>query len=130
MCFFVPSAQFGVVQPFGNERFVFFEGINVTALFILFFGGNAGTKNVCITREEDGAYIRIPLVLACGDTLTVSTLPGAKYILHNGESCMRFDRGSTFFSLLRGKNTLRITADAALSVPDARLQFRCRHFGV
>lgn len=93
-------------------------------------GGNAGTKNVCITREEDGAYIRIPLVLACGDTLTVSTLPGAKYILHNGESCMRFDRGSTFFSLLRGKNTLRITADAALSVPDARLQFRCRHFGV
>lgn len=93
-------------------------------------GGNAGTKNVCITRAEDGAYIRIPLTLACGDTLTVSTLPGAKYILHNGVICMKFDRGSTFFSLLRGKNTLRITADAALTVPDVRLQFRCRHFGV
>lgn len=92
--------------------------------------GNAGTLNVSVTREEDGAYIRIPMALACGDTLVISTLPGAKYVLYNGEVCMHFDRGSTFFPLLRGKNTLHITADAWLGVPDVRLQYRCRHFGV
>lgn len=93
-------------------------------------GGNAGIVNPKITRLEDGAYIRILTTLADGDTLTVSTVPGAKYVLKNGEYDLRFDRGSTFFPLLRGVNTFRISADAMLEVPDTVIAFRCRYFGV
>ena len=92
-------------------------------------GGNAGIVNPKITRLEDGAYIRILTTLADGDTLTVSTVPGAKYILKNGENEFRFDRGSTFFPLLRGTNTLRISSDAMLEPPDAVIAYRCRYFG-
>lgn len=92
-------------------------------------GGTAGITDPVITREEDGAYIRILTTLAEGDTLTVSTVPGAKYVLKNGEPCLRFDRGSTFFPLLCGKNTLRITAAAMPEPPDAVLSFYCRYFG-
>lgn len=93
-------------------------------------GGTAGTVNPVITREEDGAYIRILTTLAVGDTLTVSTVPGAKYVLKNGENCLRFDRGSTFFPLLCGKNTLHISADAMPEPPDTVIAYRNRYFGV
>lgn len=93
-------------------------------------GGTAGIANPKIVREEDGAYIRILTTLAVGDTLTVSTIPGAKYVLKNDENCLRFDRGSTFFPLLCGKNTLHITADAMLEAPDTRISYRNRYFGV
>ena len=92
-------------------------------------GGTAGIANPIITRAEDGEYIRILTTLAVGDTLTVSTVPGAKYILKNGENEFRFDRGSTFFPLLRGTNTLRISSDAMLEPPDAVIAYRCRYFG-
>lgn len=92
-------------------------------------GGTAGMVNPAITREEDGAYIRLLTSLEKGDTLTVSTVPGAKYVLKNGEPCLLFDRGSTFFALNRGVNTLKITADAMLEPPDVRISFRNRYFG-
>ena len=91
--------------------------------------GNAGMVNPIITREEDGAYIRILTALAEDDVLTVSTVPGAKYVLKNGENCLHFDRGSTFFPLLRGTNTLHISADIAPEPPDTVISFRCRYFG-
>lgn len=93
-------------------------------------GGTAGTVNPVVTREEDGAYIRILTTLAVGDTLTVSTVPGAKYILKNGENCLLFDRGSSFFPLLCGKNTLHISADAMPEPPDTVIAYRNRYFGV
>ena len=92
--------------------------------------GTAGMTNPTLTREEDGAYLKILTTLAVGDTLTVSTVPGAKYVLKNGENELRFDRGSTFFPLLCGTNTLRISADAMPEQPDAVLSYRCRCFGV
>ena len=93
-------------------------------------GGTAGIVNPTITRVEDGAYIRLLTTLADGDTLTVSTVPGAKYVLKNGENELRFDRGSTFFPLLSGSNTLRISADAMLEPPETVIAYRCRYFGV
>lgn len=93
-------------------------------------GGTTGIVNPKITRAEDGAYIRILTTLADGDTLTVSTVPGAKYVLKNGENELRFDRGSTFFPLLHGSNTLQISADAMLEPPETVIAYRCRYFGV
>ncbi len=101
----------------------------VLSLRALDHGGTAGMVNPVITREEDGAYIRLLTTLAVDDTLTVSTVPGAKYVLKNGENALFFDRGSTFFPLLRGINTLRISADASLEPPDTVLSYRCRYFG-
>ncbi len=102
----------------------------VLSLRAIDHGGTAGIVNPKITRMEDGAYIRLLTTLAVGDTLTVSTLPGAKYVLKNGENELRFDRGSTFFPLLRGSNTLRISADAMLEPPQVVVSYRCRFFGV
>jgi len=92
-------------------------------------GGTAGIANPVITREEDGAYIRILTTLAVDDTLVISTVPGAKYVLKNGDNCLRFDRGSSFFPLLRGKNTLRISSDAMPEPPDTVISYRNRYFG-
>jgi hypothetical protein len=95
------------------------------------YGGTqtAATVNPVITREEDGAYIRILTTLEVGDTLVISTLPGAKYVLKNEENCLRFDRGSTFFPLLCGQNTLHISADAMPEPPDTMIAYRNRYFG-
>lgn len=101
----------------------------VLSLRAIDHGGTAGLVNPMITREEDGAYIRLLTTLAVGDTLTVSTVPGAKYVLKNGENALFFDRGSTFFPLLRGVNTLRISSDAMLEPPDTVISYRCRYFG-
>ncbi len=101
----------------------------VLSLRAIDHGGTAGIVNPVITREEDGAYIRLLTTLADDDTLTVSTVPGAKYVLKNGENELRFDRGSTFFPLLRGVNTLHVSADAMLEPPDTVISYRCRYFG-
>ncbi|MBQ7983378.1 MAG: phage tail family protein [Clostridia bacterium] len=86
--------------------------------------------NPTLTRAEDGAFIRILTTLNHGDTLTVSTFPGAKYVLKNGGTCLLFDRESTFFPLLCGRNTLCLSADASNGNLEAELSYRMRWFGV
>ncbi len=92
-------------------------------------GAGAAFEDPCLTHLESGAYIRIRDTLDLGDTVTVCTLPGAKYILKNGERRMNFDVGSTFFSLQPGENTLVLSARAHLGALEAVVSFRTRHFG-
>lgn len=93
-------------------------------------GEGAKIMNPCVTRLSDGAYIRIFGEMAAGDTVTICTLPGAKYILWNGEKTMRFDGGSTFFSLEPGVTTLKLSSDEKTGHLEAVLSWRTKHFGV
>ncbi|MBP3919616.1 MAG: phage tail family protein [Clostridia bacterium] len=86
--------------------------------------------NPCVTKSSDGTYIRILGTFTEGETITICTLPGAKYILRNGVKSMHFARGSTFFSLDRGNNRLVLSADEQKGEIEAILSFRARYFGV
>ncbi len=92
-------------------------------------GMGAAIEHPCITLAETGEFIRILDTIDLGDTLTVCTLPGAKYILKNGVRMMRFDRGSTFFSLPVGRSTLRLSSDSHLGNMEASVSWRTRHLG-
>lgn len=85
--------------------------------------------NPKVTIDSDGRYIRILETLAHDDTLTICTVPGAKYILKNGEKSMRFDRESSFFPLPVGISTLTFSADEQLGHLEAVLAWRTRHNG-
>lgn len=92
-------------------------------------GEGAMFEHPCVTHLESGSYIRILDTLECDETLTICTLPGAKYILKNGERMMRFDRGSTFFTLMPGENTLVLSSGVYLGNMEAVLSWRTRHLG-
>ena len=82
-----------------------------------------------ITREEDGAYIRILTTLMSGDVLSISTLNGNKYIKKNGEVCLLFDCDSTFFPLNKGTNTLKVSAEQMTGMMESQLSYRMKYYG-
>ena len=76
------------------------------------------------------SFIRCPLTLADGDTLTVDTRPKMKNILLNGERCFIFDKRSEFFTLPAGKSEISVTADRGEEFIGAVIEFKPNYCGV
>jgi hypothetical protein len=82
-------------------------------------------------RHDSGKYVRVLATLEVGDVVTISTVPGEKYILLNGEKYMRFDRKSAFFQIPRGASEISVEAEEdTTNNMSARVVYRNQYSGV
>lgn len=77
-----------------------------------------------------GGFIRILDTMGSGDEYLISTIPGDKKILKNGQPVFCFDRESTFFSLPKGNSTVTVTADSGEDTLSAEIVYRLKYLGV
>ena len=84
--------------------------------------------NPCVSSGS--LYVKVPVTLASGDTLTVDTAPGHKTVEINGERQFLFERDSVFFSLPSGESTVAVGCTAGIEYLGAQLSFVPLYFGM
>lgn len=78
----------------------------------------------------DNAYVVIPYTITSGTTVTISTVPGNKYVAFNGSAGDLYDPYSKFFLLGVGANTVEYGADTGEANMAVSYSFVPRYLGV
>ncbi len=102
--------------------------VGVCAGLTVLSDGSGNVKNPGITCGGEG--VKLLDTLTEGDEVTISTCPGGKKILKNGENTYLFARTSIFFEIPAGKSTVSFTADSGKTLLSGTLSYRCRYLGV
>lgn len=74
--------------------------------------------------------VRVLCQMEVGDILTISTVPGEKYVKLNGVNFMFFDRNSSFFSVPVGVSEISVGADSGTDNLRSRVTYRRKYSGV
>lgn len=74
--------------------------------------------------------VRVLCQMEVGDVLTISTVPGEKYVKLNGVNFMFFDRNSSFFSVPVGVSEISVGADSGTDNLRSRVTYRRKYSGV
>lgn len=82
-------------------------------------------------RLDASTFVRVLVDMQPGDVVTISTVPGEKYILLNGEKYMRFDRMSTFFQIPKGVSEISVESEEdTIDNVSAQVVYRNLYSGV
>ncbi len=85
--------------------------------------------SLTLTNDTTRKWLRVDYALAAGDTLTIDTTDGAKYVLLNGTTNLwpALLLGSNLWSLRGGVNNLTIAAPGASTSTSVTVRFRERY---
>ena len=87
--------------------------------------------NPKLTNLDTGQYLKINKTLASGDVLEISTVRSNNYVRINGVNESKYkDRGSTYFQLVPGSNSLTFSADSGYTQMSVYPKFRAEYFGI
>lgn len=112
-----------------DRRFIINEGDVPVGVVATIYARGGPVVNPSINLGAQ--YVKAIINMEVGDVLTISTVPGEKYILHNGEKHMRFDRRSTFFQLPKGVSEISVNAeDGTLDNVSCAVVYRNQYSGV
>ena len=91
----------------------------------------AEVTNPVFTNLDTGAFLKVNKVLSSGDKLEISTDRLDSFIRLNDENISRYkDRGSTYFQLIPGSNTVSFSADDGYTHMEVYPKFRARYLGI
>lgn len=114
----------------GDQRFLINDGAIPTGIVATIYARGGAVKNPSVGLSPT-VFVRVLVEMQRGDVLTISTVPGEKYILLNGDKYMRFDRQSTFFQAERGVSEVFVNAeDGTLDNVSARVIYNNQYSGV
>ena len=102
--------------------------IGVRAVFTVRNGMTGSVQNPGIVCGGEG--VKLLDTLTAGDEAVISTCPGSKKILKNGENSYLFSRTSIFFEIPAGKSTVTFTADSGKTLLSGTVSYRCRYLGI
>lgn len=126
---FVGAGTVSGMMVTDDKRFIINEGdapVGVVATIVA-RGGDVINPSINLGP----LYVKAIVNMEVGDVLTISTVPGEKYILLNGEKHMRFDRKSTFFQLPKGVSEISVNAeDGTLDNVSCAVVYRNHYSGV
>ncbi len=89
-------------------------------------GGDTASPAVSYGTE----YVKCPLTLHDGERIIIDTRIGHKKITVNGERYLRFDSGSTFFSVPAGKSTIKAEAESGAEHISFGVSLTPLYFGI
>ena len=127
---FTSSGLVSSVKKFSSNVELINSGHVETGIDLIIKCTDAVTNPV-FTNLDTGAYLKVNKVLASGDRLEISTDRLDSYIRLNDENISRYkDRGSTYFQLIPGANTVSFSADDGYTHMEVYPKFRAEYLGI
>lgn len=123
-----------------NELSVMYDGMVDTGVVFSLIVTSA-TNGVTITNRHDSGLVEtfaFPIVMAEGDELRISTVPGNKYVVKrswlfpdNGETSMVYGVSpqSSWFVLSPGRNRIKVNAGSSAAIPYT-IEYTEKHGGI
>ena len=123
----------GIVASVRNFRSVF-ELVNsghVETGIDLVIKASGEVVNPVFTNLDTGEYLKVNKTLVSGDTLEISTKRLNSFIRLNGTNISRYkDRGSKYFQLQPGNNTVTFSADSGYTLMSVFPKYRSEYYGI